>query len=452
MTGRERGSWTGRLGFVLAAAGSAVGLGNLWKFPYLTYRHGGGSEGAGAGAFVLVYLGAVLLIGLPVMAAEIWIGKRTGMSPVGAFKALRPRGWRWVGALGVATGFVLLSYYSVVAGWTLQYMLLAFAGQLNGDAAALGGQFTAFLADPGRQVGFHFVFMALTVAIIAGGVTKGIERASRVLMPALFAILLLLVARGLTLDGGGRALGFLFRPDLSALTGKAVLEAIGQAFFSLSLGMGAIITYGSYLGREQRIGGIAVRVVLLDTLVALMAAVIVFSAVFDQQLSLDSGGLGNLFTTIPMVFERLPGGVVLLPLFYVLVVFAALTSTISLLETVSAYFIDERGFSRRRAALLSGTAVFLLGIPSALSFNSLGHATLGGKTFFDWADFLCSNVSLPLGGLLVAVFVGWVLRHDEIEGELSPGLQAAWRFLLRVVAPLAIGALMVAMLTGLVEV
>ena len=449
----SRGSFAGRLGFVLAAAGSAVGLGNLWKFPYLTYRHGGGSEGSGAGAFVLIYLAAVLLIGAPVMLAEIFLGKKTGLNPVGAFRSLRPKGgWKFVGGLGVATGFVLLSYYSIVAGWTVQYVIYAVTGALSGDADTSGSLFTGFLASPSRQIGFHAAFMGMTIAVIVGGVSKGIERWTKMLMPVLLGILAVLTVRSLTLPGGSRALTFLFYPDFSAINRGLVLEAVGQAFFSLSLGMGAIITYGSYMKREERIGPAAVSVVLLDTLVALMASIIVFGSIFSFNLSMDSGGIGNLFTTIPVIFSKIPAGALLLIMFYLLIMFAALTSTVSLLETVSAYFIDELGMNRKKAAALSGGAIFALGIPSALSFNLMADATLGGRTFFDWMDYFCANISLPLGGLGVALFVGWALTQREVEGELgSEVLTKAWRFSLRYLAPVAILAVTLGMLFGGVD-
>ena len=454
MTNSERGSWQGRLGFILAAAGSAVGLGNLWKFPYLTYKHGGGGEGGGAGAFVFIYLAAVLLIGAPIMLAEILIGKRTGRNPVGAFKALKPGAWKLVGALGVTTGFILLSYYSVVAGWTVQYVIMTLTDELQRAVAAgaTGKVFGDFVADPARQIGFHALFMGFTIAVILGGVSKGIERWTKVLMPLLLAILVVLLVRSLTLGKGVETLAFVFVPDFPSLTGGMVLEAVGQAFFSLSLGMGAIITYGSYMKQDAHIGTAGGSVVLLDTLVGLMASLIVFGAIFSAGMSMEGSGIGNLFTAVPVIFDALPGGSFLTILFYVLVMFAALTSTISLLETVSAYFIDERGLSRRKATTFAGGGIFLLGIPAALSFNLLSDKTIAGKTFFDLLDYFCSNISLPLGGLLVAVFVGWVLDREILLQEIDrPWLVAIWRFLLRFVAPVAIGAVMVTMILGTTE-
>ena len=450
-----RGSWGGRLGFVLAAAGSAVGLGNLWKFPYLAYENGdgGAANPHGAGAFVILYLIAVVIVGLPVMLSEIIIGRRSGLNPVGAFRKLRPgTPWYIVGALGVTTGFVLLSYYAVVAGWTGEYLVKALAGDFTGRSPEeIGTQFHSFLANPWRQVGWLAAFMGLSMAVVIGGVSSGIERVTKILMPLLLLMLLGLAVMSLTLEGGGAALTYIFKPDFSVVTPKMVLDALGQAFFSLSLGMGAIITYGSYLSKKEDIVISGVSIVALDTFVGLIAAVIIFSTLFSVNMSMESGGVGNLFTAIPVIFQKIPGGGAWVIVFYALVAFAALTSTISLLEVVVSCFIDQRGWSRRKAVLSMGTLIFALGIPSALSFNVGKDFTILGKTFFDVMDTLCANWALPLGGLFITLFTGWVLTRREKAEEIvgRPRVLAVWDFLVRYVAPVAVIAVIVGIVFGL---
>lgn len=449
----NRGSWAGKMGFILAAAGSAVGLGNLWKFPWMAYKNGGaaGDDPKGAGAFVLVYLVAVALAGLPVMIAEIVVGRRSKRNPVGAFEKLRPGSpWKIVGALGVLTGFVLLSYYVVVAGWTARYLFAALDGSLTSAGADTGRIFGDFLASPVAQVGWLAIFMVATVGVVIGGVSGGIERFAKFLMPALFFMLIWLMIQVLMLDGAGRALTFLFKPDFSTLTPGLVLDGMGQAFFSLSLGMGAMITYGSYLRKKDSIGTSALAVTVLDTSVALMASVVIFGVVFSLDVRMPGDGIGNLFTAIPAIFARLPAGNTLVIIFYLLIVFAALTSTISLLEVVASYFIDERGWSRRKAVLLIGSAEFLVAVPSALSFNVLADAKLFGRTFFELLDYLCANWALPLGGLAITLFAGWVLTSKETQDELATtGLaHKLWKLCVRFAAPIVILAVVVGIILG----
>ncbi len=452
---QPRGQWSGQIGFILAAAGSAVGLGNLWKFPYITYENHGG-------AFVLVYLMAVLLVGLPIMIAEIVLGRRSQLSPVGAFRKLAAgragsRWWPAVGFLGVSAGFIILSYYSVVAGWTLRYIQLAISGKLGtmaADPAAMQHFFgSVYLADGAQQIAGHAVFMALTVGAVFFGVKEGIERVARVLMPLLFLILLAMAVYAATTSGFGRTLSFLFRPDFGSLTGRAVLEALGQAFFSLSLGMGAMLTYGSYMSRRSSILASALEVSIMDTLVGVLAAVIMFSIIFTFDMPV-SASAGILFTTLPTVFYQLPGGALITTFFYVLVAFAALTSTISLMEVVSSYAIDELGWGRRRATVTMGLAIFAFGCLNAVSLgankalsgiNILGKGSTVG--LFSTLDFLSANWLLPVGGLLIAVFTGWILPLGETREELETGhghlgaLYTGWRILIRFVAPLAVGAI-----------
>jgi len=385
----QRAQWSGRIGFILAAAGSAVGLGNLWKFPYIAYENNGG-------AFVLVYLAAIAVVGAPIMVAEILLGRRARKNPVGTFRVLaegRPGGrwWQGLGLLGVLTGFVILSYYSVVAGWTLRYIVMAVSGELARLAhhpEALQTSFGAFLNSPGQQVLCHGVFMGATIGVVVLGVGKGIERAAKVLMPVLFAILIMLVVYVTTTPGFGKAMVFIFRPNFAELTSGGVLEALGHSFFTLSLGMGAMITYGSYMRKRDSVPRSAVTICLLDTVIAIMACVIMFSIIFSFDFQVTKSST-ILFTTLPAVFFKLPGGALVSALFYMLLAFAALTSTMSLLEVVSSYAIDEFGWKRRRATLTMGVSILVFGVLNALSngscatlssFNPIGPSTIWRAT------------------------------------------------------------------------
>ena len=451
------------IGFIVAAAGSAVGLGNIWKFPYITYANDGGS-------FVLVYLAAVLLIGAPIMMAEILIGRRTEESPVPALLQLSKgvpggRAWAGLGFLGVFSGFVILSFYSVVAGWTVYYFGKCVGWAVTGFtpeiAGTLGPRFGAFLGDPVYQIGFHVLFMAATMAIVLVGVREGIERVTKLLMPVLLLILGVLVVAAALSPGFGEAMRFLFH--WSDISRDAILEAVGHAFFTLSLGMGALITYGSYTTRDQSIRRDAAMICLLDTLIALMAAVVMFSIIFSvpeaEREATFTQSAAILFTTLPRMLFELPGGVVLAPLFYLLVMFAALTSTISLLEVVVAYFIDHRGWSRRKATfvvggLMTGTGVLaalsLGAVPALSSWAPLDERNVG---VFSTLDYLATNWLLPVGGFLTALFAGWFLSERVTRDELETGggpfrLFWLWRFALRVVCPVAIGWILFAVVQG----
>ncbi len=457
----SRGQWSGRLGFILAATGSAIGLGNLWKFPYITHENHGG-------AFVLVYIGMVLLVGFPIMIAEIMVGRRTQLSPVGAFRSLgrgRSGGGAWsgLGFLGVLGGFTILSYYSVVAGWTIHYTWLSLSGKLSvlaQDAAGLQTYFgSEFLASGGQQVFYHVLFMVVTTMAVFFGVQKGIETVAKVLMPALFLILLILVGYSTTTPGFGEALRFLFRPDFHTLTTGAILEALGHAFFTLSLGMGAMLTYGSYIGKDISIPRAAFQISLLDTLIALMACVVMFSIINSSNIEVSKSAT-ILFTTIPTVFAQLPASGFFNAIFYLLIGFAALTSTISLLEVVSSYAIDDLGWSRHRATLTMGSVITVFGVLNALSLggnsmlssiNLVGRESTAGV--FGTMDYLASNWFLPVGGFLIAFFVGWILNPRENREELEKGHGpyrwfGGWLVLIRFVAPLAVGAIIVSVILG----
>lgn len=435
-----RGLWTSRIGFIMSAAGSAVGLGNIWKFPYITGMHGGG-------AFVLFYLFSIILVGLPILIAELVIGRHTHKDPVGAFRKLRGGPWTLVGWLGVIAGFVILSYYAVVAGWAMNYLWLSITGTFrNTHTAEMAALFGNLLQNDGAQLFWQAVFMGLTVWIVLGGVSSGLERANKIMMPILFLILLGLAGYGLLfLPGGGKALTFLFAPEWGKLDASGMLESLGHSFFTLSLGMGAILTYGSYAEERTNLPGVAVTVAIMDTLVALLAGIAIFSIVFSYNME-PAAGPGLVFKTLPIIFSQMPGGNLLALLFFVLLVFAALTSSISLLEVVVAYYCDEKNWSRPKATLIMGGLIFLIGIPSALSNHLLADLhIIGDRNILDSVDFLATNYLLPLGGLLIALFTGWVLNNRlaraEIErGEVRFHLYPLWHFLIRYVSPILVAA------------
>jgi len=430
MDGSARGSWTGHVGFVLAAAGSAIGLGNIWMFPYRTGANGGA-------AFVLVYLGAVAFVGIPLLVAEILIGRAARRNPVGAFRVMRPgSAWPLVGWLGVVAGLVILSYYGVVAGWALDYTWRMSAGELaEMDAAGMGETFSALVANGPRQVFWQGLFMVATIVVVSRGVEAGIERASRVLMPLLFGLVLVLLGYSLTSTGARQGLEFLLQPRFDELGWTGVLQALGQAFFSLSLGMGAMITYGSYLEADRGLLRPAFLIAGMDTLLAILAGLVIFPLVFSFGLE-PGAGPGLVFITLPKVFTYMPASSVLAAIFFALVLFAALTSAISLLEVVVAFVVDELEVRRSIASWTVGAAIFGLGIPSAV-FSG----------FLDRVDALASNWLLPVGGLLIAVFAGWALMPEEAESGFA-GMSgdhrgfAVWRFCVRYLAPVAVGIIL----------
>jgi NSS family neurotransmitter:Na+ symporter len=451
----QRESWASRKGFLLAAVGSAVGLGNLWKFPYIAWDNGGG-------AFVLVYLVCIALVGLPIMVAEILIGRSTQLSPVGAFRRLAGGSGAWplVGLLGVFTGFVILSYYSVIAGWSLSSFVRCLAWS-TGEYTPV--DFGAFVGNGPLQVFLAALFVALSTLIVFSGVKGGIERTTRILMPALFVLILVMVVRALTLPGAGQALSFLVRPTFSGLHPVGYLEALGHSFFTLSLGMGAMITYGSYMSKTDSVPQASIYVVVMDTMVALCACVIMYSILFtvpEVQERIGRSSVGMLFIILPDLFyEHLPLGRVLAPVFYVLVAFAALSSTISLLEVMVSYFIDERGWPRHRSALACALGTFALGTLCALSLGAWpamsSWSFVAGKSgLLSHLDHLASNWLLPVGGLFITLFAGWkidraVAEREFLEGDTSGWLSfRVWRTLIRYVAPVAVAAIIAFVIRG----
>lgn len=434
-----REHWRSRLGFILAAAGSAVGLGNIWRFPHVTGTNGGA-------IFLLIYLVTVAIIGYPLFVNEMVLGRRTGRNPVGAFRALAPRApWWLAGALGVFTGFVILAYYSVVAGWSLAYTWQAVAGGFP-DGADFAARFVAHISRPGMTILWHGVFMILCTAVIAAGVVRGIEKTVTVLMPLLFLLVAVLIGRALTLPGAGAGIAFFLRPDYTQLSARTFLDAIAQSFFTLSLGMGAIITYGSYLSRREEIPGNALAVIGLDTGIAVLAGLAIFPAVFALGFAPDAGPQ-LIFITLPAVFARLPLGSYFGFLFFLLLSIAALTSAISLLEVVVAWAVDEHRLPRPRAAILLGGAIFLAGLPPALGYSQWSGFRFLGHDLLDTYDWFANSLFLPLGGLLAAIFTGyaWGAGRARDEANLVPGrirVGRGWVFLIRFIIPAAIVLIM----------
>ncbi|HET9449779.1 MAG TPA: sodium-dependent transporter [Aggregicoccus sp.] len=442
-TSAARAHWSSRLAFILAAAGSAVGLGNIWKFPYITGVNGGG-------AFVAVYLVCIALVGMPIFIAELYIGRQAQANVVRAFEVThRPRTpWRFVGWMGLASAFLILSFYSVVGGWVLDFILRSVTNQFAGHSdAEIQGVLGTLFSNPLRQLFWHALFMAATVGIVVQGLNAGLERWNRILMPALFVLLLLLLVRAVFLPGFGQALSFLFTPHTERLTAAGVLEAVGHSFFTLSLGMGAMITYGSYLRTSGELTRTVLSVAALDTLIALAAGVVIFSVVFTFGLEPGSGPT-LMFQTLPMLFAKMPGGYLVSLAFFLLVGFAALTSAISLLEVVVSYWVETHGTARGRTALVVGGIVYLLGVLSALSTNLLADVKLLGLTFFDLADKLTSSVTLPLGGALISLFFGWVLGRRAVAEVVGERFATPLLWTVRVLAPLGVLGMLINGLSG----
>jgi len=438
--GAERGQWGSRVGFILAAAGSAVGLGNFWRFPYVTGQSGGA-------AFVVIYLACVALVCLPYLFAELVLGRHTQKNPLGAIRTIRPGSpWVLVGGLCVLTGVFILSYYAVIAGWTFGYIFknLLFAHL----------DFGHFIASPWIVIPLFALFLGLTMLVVFGGVEEGIERWSKVLMPLLIGLMIVLIVRSVTLPGAEKGLAFYLKPDFSKVTGEVIVAALGQAFFSLSLGMGAMITYGSYLSRHEDVVVAGSYVALFDTLIALMAGFMIFPAVFATGHD-PASGPALVFIVLPEIFQALPLGNLIGALFFLLLSIAALTSTVSLLEVVVAYFVDERRWSRKRSVWVVGALTFLIGLPSALSQGTVAGLSnmdwlfgadglLGQHDFLSIMDAIWGNLALALGALLISIFVGWVWGADRAAEELrqgsrvGPGLVRVWQFFIRYVCPVVI--------------
>jgi neurotransmitter:Na+ symporter, NSS family len=412
----NREKWSSKASFILAAAGSAVGLGNIWKFPYIAGENGGA-------AFLFIYMICIVLIGLPILNIEILLGRTTQKNPVGAFKTLSNKPfWSYVGALGVLASFTILSFYSIVGGWSIAYTIEALKGFTFETPLVAGEFFDLKNSNPLWVIGYHTIFFLMVMGIILSGVRAGLEKASKYLMPALFLILAILVIQGLMLPGANSGVAFLFDPDWSKINGQTFLLALGHAFFTLSLGMGAMMTYGSYLSKEDDIVNASYLVAFLDTFIAIMAGIAIFTVVFSSGYD-PTAGPGLVFHVLPPLLSQLTGGYFFALLFFILLSIAAVTSAISILEVSVAYLVDELSFSRKKATIAMGILVYIAAIPNALSFNVLSDVYLlgTGLTFFDMSDYLASNLLLPLGGFFLAIFAGYVWGVDQVVKNLLVG-------------------------------
>ena len=440
-TSSIHGMWSSRLAFVLAATGSAVGLGNIWRFPYITSENGGG-------AFVLVYLVCIALVGLPVMFSEIVIGRRGRMSPVNSLRELADdvgasRAWMGLGFLGIIAGFLILSFYSVVAGWTLHYGFL-YLKELFGAPGITDpdATFGNLLASAGELTFWHGVFMIMTVGVVALGVEKGLERAVGILMPVLFVLLLILLGYGISTGHFMDAVAFLFKPDWSQVSGPMIVTAMGQAFFTLSLGMCAIMAYGAYLPAHVHVPKVGTAVAAADTVVALLAGLAIFPIIIAFGIDPGSGGAGLIFTSLPLAFAEMPFGIAYGMAFFLLLSVAAWTSSISLMEPATAYMVEATNLSRKSAALLIAALGWILGLATVFSFNIWSEVSIGGKSLMDAIEFVAADIMMPVGGLLTALFAGWVLSRtitkEELDDKMHDWAFKAWLWLTRIVTPLLI--------------
>lgn len=433
----ESQQWTSKLGFILAAAGSAIGLGAIWKFPYMAGIGGGG-------AFFLIFIGFTLLIGLPLLLAEFVVGRSTQKEAVDAYRNIAPKTlWPWVGKLGIVTCFILLSFYSVVGGWILLYLWNAITGRLWEGNGAYEATFNDIIANPFLAVGSQLLFILITIFIVSKGVQNGVEKVNKYFMPALFVLFFVLIIRALTLDGAGEGVRFFLQPDFSNVTSEIILYAMGQSFFSLSVGVGVMVTYSSYLPKEESLPRSAFSIVGLTLVITLLAGLAIFPVVFAFGME-PSQGPGLLFIVLPAIFSKMAFGKFFFIIFLLLFFFATITSAISMLEISVASLTTKGKGKREKMALMVGLLIFVVGIPSALSFGVLSDVQLFGKTVFDLADFAVSNVLMPLGVLLVAIFVPFKMKKDVLMQELGVSknkgykLFVLWLFLLRYIAPIAI--------------
>jgi NSS family neurotransmitter:Na+ symporter len=443
---KQHENWSSRLTFLLAAVGAAIGLGNIWKFPYIMGENGGS-------AFVLVYLLCILFVAIPILIAEIMLGRRGKQSPPHSVAIIareegRSKRWAIIGWLGMLSAYLIMTYYSVIAGWAMSYMFKAGRGKFEGqDADAISAQFSSLLADPAQLTIWHAIFMAITMIILIRGLRKGIERTVQILMPLLFVLLLVMVAYAAVEGDMAAGLHFMFDFDLSAINGRVVLMAVGHAFFSIGVAMGLMMGFGAYLGKEISIAKSALIISGMDTLVALLAGIAIFPIVFANGLD-PAEGPGLIFVTLPIAFGNMTGGLVFGTLFFILLFFAALTSSIGSLEPVVAWVEEHRGIKRSSAAIITCSSAFAIGLGTVFSFNiwsgwhPLGFSERFADTgFFDLIDYITANLMMPLGGLLLALFVGWRVSPQAVADELniqSPWFFKAWIWLLRWVVPISI--------------
>ncbi len=444
MTQSRIGQWSSRWLFILAATGSAVGLGNIWKFPYITGENGGGM-------FVLMYLGLILVIGIPVLMAEIMLGRRGGQSPVKSLEVVaqesgQPKTWGWLGFAGILTAFFLLSIYSVIAGWSASYVFRAFSGAFAGlDAQQIVMMYDSFIANPKQLMLWHTVFMGVTALIVSRGLQNGVETAIQILVPGLFIILLILVGYSITTPGFKEGVVFLFKPDFSMITASSFLLALGQAFFTLSIATASMLIYGAYLAKNASIFKAGCSIAVLDTLSALLAGLAIFPIVYTYGLLPDEG-VGLVFKTLPLAFGEMPYGRMFGGLFFLLLVFAALGSSISMVEPIVAWVTQRWNIVRVKASWLVAGLIWLVGVGSVLSFNVWQDYRLFGRwNYYELLDDLVFMLLLPLGGLLIAIFAGWFMKRQFsfAELEMPPALYSLWRFSIRFLAPIAVIVLVI---------
>ncbi len=435
----KRDGFSSKFGIIAAAAGSAIGLGNIWRFPYVVGESGGG-------AFLLVYLGFVLVLGIPVMLSEFVIGRKTKSNAYGAFKKLAPRSaWPVVGIMGIVAAFVILAFYSTIAGWTLHYVYLSLINGFQGKGTTeLTYIFEQFQVSGGLPLMWQMVFIVLTAIIILSGVKDGIEKYSKILMPFLLLLLIGLSIRSITLPNSFEGISFLFKPDFSKIDAGVILNALGQAFFSLSIGMGALITYSSYFPKDTNLSATAFEVSIADVVIAILAGIAIFPAMFSLGMQPEEGGPGLIFMVLPNVFQQIPGGYFVSLAFFILLAIAALTSSISIMEVVVAFLVEEFKIKRRQGTVITAIAAAFIGVFCTLSWSTFEGVTLAGRNIFDTLDFAASNILLPLGGLLIVLFVGWYMKSVEVKEELSNSgalkirLYHAFLFIIRFIAPIAI--------------
>ena len=429
-----RDSFSNRFGIIAAAAGSAIGLGNIWRFPWLCGQNGGG-------AFVLVYLLCVIFIGLPIMLAEFGIGRSAQSNAYRAFRILSPKKpWYMIGVLGIIASFTIMSFYSAVGGWTIEYIVRSTTNTLSGNHAE---RFNSFISQSYMPLFYQFTFLAISFGIVMMGIRKGIEKSSKILMPLLLILLIILCIRSVTLPGATEGLKFLLKPDFSKLTGNSILLAMGQAFFSLSIGMGCMITYGSYVKRNEDLTYSAGMIVGADVLIAILAGIAIFPAAAAFNIA-PGAGPGLIFITLPGMFEQMTAGMIFSTIFFLLLCIAALTSAISLIEVVVTFCVEEMKIRRIMATALVATCIFLLGALCSLSLGILPGMNFGGVSFFDLMDFISSNLFLPIGGFFITIYVGWALKKRITVKELTSdgsikftGLRIFY-FLMRYIVPVAI--------------
>lgn len=433
---QKRDQFTSRIGFILASAGSAIGLGNIWRFPYMAGMNGGG-------AFVFVYLIFAIFIAMALLITEFVIGRHGKANAVESYRKLSPR-FAWVGYLGVVTSFLLLAFYSVVGGWTIRYAVQACLGRFGGitpDAA--GGFFGSFISGISSPILYLLLFMGATSFIIAHGISAGIERYSKILMPILFVLLLVLVGRSVTLPGAQEGLTWFLKPDFSKITLGVIVAALAQSFFSLSVGLSSMITYASYLNKDENLAQSAFWVALCDTGIAVMAGLVIFPAVFAFHME-PSAGPGLVFITLPAVFGAMPSGTLFAAAFFILLIIAALTSSINMMEVTVTFFTEKFNADRKKVASLYGITCFVVAIPASLSFGAWKHITFLGKTFFDCYDYFVSNISLSLTALMCSILVGWVWKKGAVDelsngGKIKNAYIPFWYGTVKYVAPWAIG-------------